>query len=485
MKSWLARKENLLALLLLLFGAAVRAAWLLRQSLWSDEALTLLVSRSDSFWTLMRSLESAPPLHFIIMRWWLAIFPDPLAAMRVFSLLCGIASLWVFHRLARRVAPQASASALFIAAFSSYWVHSAQDGRFYGLYLLLALAQTSVFWELREADRPRLWLAYIVVSALGLYTHYFMLFLVLAQAGYVAVARIGSRRPILPALLAFGLIAALFAPWLPSLAAQARQRAGATLVVERFGLPQLGFITGTMFADLSYLGLVLIPWIKALGFLILAALAAGAVQVTRQAGSLRALLARWGDGHVFCLAHIALALAAFPLVELFVKVPLIQPRYFAFLSPFIFIFLAHLTMGRAVWRSAARIGIEIVLLAGLAGYYASNKVFNPRLDLLAAEARLLDPRSPIVHIHPYYYLPFRYYYMPERIHWLVPGHIKDVLDVLNLPGYPGIKRVKDLPEAGRCLVIDPGRRLRPTRVWPSTGAELSDLLARTGRITRP
>lgn len=480
MKSLPGRREDLMVLLLLIVGTCLRAAWLTTQSLWSDEALTLVVSRSDGLWKLLRTLESAPPLHFIIMRWWLGLFPDPLLGMRLFSLLCGTASLWVFHRLACRVVPHAATAALFIAVFSSYWIHGAQDGRFYSLFLLIALLQTSVLWRLKDEDDPRLWAAYAVLASLGLYTHYFALFLVLAQAGIIAAYRIRGRRSLRPALACCAVVALLYLPWLPSLAAQASQRAGATLVVERFDLPQVAFIFGTMFADLSHLGLILIPWIKALGVLMLALLGAGAWSTCRRAGSAPAFLGSWGGGPAFCLAHIVLVLAAFPLVAMFVGIPLIQPRYFVFLSPFVYLFMARLTAPDAPWPRAARLLLEAVLLAGLAGYLASNRVFNPRLDLLARDAERLDASSPIIHLHPYHYLPMRYYYLAGRTHRLVPGHVKDVLDGENLPGYPGIIRVKDLPAVGPCLVMDPERRLRRARVWPSTGRELAGLMSASG-----
>ncbi|MBI5624294.1 MAG: glycosyltransferase family 39 protein [Elusimicrobia bacterium] len=479
MKSWLKRPE-LVVSGLLLAGLGLRSAWLMSQSMWSDEALTLVVSQAGDLWGLMRGLESSPPLHFLLMRPWLKAFADPLLGMRLFSLACGSACLWAFFKLAKEVVPEAAVSSLFIAVFSSYWVHASQDGRFYSLFLLLSILQTSVLWRLREKDDLKLWLLYVALASLGLYTHYFMLFLVLAGGAYTAASRLLCRRPIHLTLASFAGIAVLYLPWLGFLSAQARLREGATLVVERLDLPQLAFILGTMLCDLNFLGLVLIPWIKGLGCLVLGALVLAGAVMAKDPGPAKGILSRWTEGRVFCLAHIVLGLALFPLVHALAGIPLVQPRYFVWLSPFVYMLLAVLVTGTDLSRAVARLALTLVLITGLGGYLASNRAFDPRLGALSLQAKLSGPGLPVIHLHPYYYLPLRYYYMPEAEHRLIPSHRKDLLDLENLPGYPGIQRLEDLGRTGRCLVVDPERRLSPSRVRPSTGRELAGLLDKSG-----
>ncbi|MFA6317599.1 MAG: glycosyltransferase family 39 protein [Elusimicrobiota bacterium] len=480
MKGWLRRQEHLSPLLVILVGAGLRLAWLTSQSLWSDEALSLVVSRGEDLWGLMRRLESAPPLHFLLMRLWLRLFSDPLLGLRLFSLLCGVASLAVLYRLARAVVPEAAVFCTLIGGISSFWIHSSQDGRFYSLMLLLTLLQTAVLWKLRERDDARLWAAYVLLASLGLYTHYYMLFLVLAQAAHIAAARVLSKRSLLPALAAFAGIGILYLPWLPSLMAQAGLRRGATLVVELLDLPQLLFILGTFAADLGFLGLVLIPWLKTLGVLVLAGLVAAGICLLRQPRTAGALADWWAKGPAFCASHLVLGLAAFPLVDAFVRIPLVQPRYFIWLSPFAYMLAASACSRSSAWSKAGRYLLTAVLLGGMTGYFASNRVFNPRLDLLSRQAALLDPAAPIIHLHPFYYLPMRFHYMPGREHRLIPTHLKDSLDLANLPGYPGIQKLKDLPGMGRCIVVDPERRLHPAKAWLSTGADLARNLALIG-----
>lgn len=459
---------------LLLVGALLRAILLLPPSLWSDEALTLVVSRSGDLLDLLRRLESSPPLYFLLMRVWVPLFSDPLVAIRLFSFLCGTASLWVFYRFCRRALPEAAETALFIACLSSYWIHMAQDGRFYSLYLLIALGQTALAYRLIEGESRSLWAGYIVLGALGLYTHYYFLFLVLAQAGLITLVRASQRRSPLPPLAACAAIAILYAPWLPSLIAQARAWEGATLVVERFDAARIGLIFGHMVADLSYVALVGGVWVSWLGGLVLGLLAFGAALYLRGGRGAGGVGARLAEGEAFCLMNIVLGLAAFPVVSLFVTIPLIQPRYFVFLSPCVYLFMGWICTRPTRWAGRLRISLEILMAAGLLGYYASRHIVDLRLPALARAIRAqAGDRRPIVHVHPYYFLPLRYYYLPERTHLLVPAHPKDLHDGRALPGARALITRRELLSIGPCWVIDPERRFGARSLAVSTGAELS------------
>src|SRR5207247_981841 len=90
----------------------------------------------------------------------------------------------------------------------------------------LALAASLLLARALKRGMPRHWLAYGIATSACLYTHYYLVFAVAAQA--VVVAAVCLRRPrqhaartLGLAALAYTTAAALFVPWLPVLMRQA------------------------------------------------------------------------------------------------------------------------------------------------------------------------------------------------------------------------------------------------------------------------
>ena len=174
--------------LLLAAGAALRLLGLGTRSLWFDEAATLVVARAPlrEIPGLAAREQVGSPLYYFLMHGWLRLFSDPLLALRLFSALWAVAALFVFRGLCARLLPaRARTFALFLAAFSSYWIHAAQDGRVYSLLLLVCLASTRAAWELTERPTRRLWAVYAALCALGLYVHYYFAILLAAHAAWL------------------------------------------------------------------------------------------------------------------------------------------------------------------------------------------------------------------------------------------------------------------------------------------------------------
>jgi hypothetical protein len=75
----------------------------------------------------------------------------------------------------------------FLAATGGYWVRYAQEARPYALYLLLSALATLALLRAVEAPTARRWVVYGVTSVLAVWTHLFMVFVVLAHAVALAV----------------------------------------------------------------------------------------------------------------------------------------------------------------------------------------------------------------------------------------------------------------------------------------------------------
>jgi hypothetical protein len=451
----------------ILAGTVLRVLFLGERSLWLDEASVLFLAGKPltGLAPALVNNEFNPPLYFALMRPWLKAFPDPRLGLRLFSVLCAVASLFAFRALAERVLPErARLPALWLAAFSSFWIHVAQDGRSYSLLLLLSLLSTLATLELSGAKpRARLWAAYAALAALGLYTHYY--FAVLLAGHAVWLARRSKDR--LAFLLAHAAAALAFAPWLPRLAEQARVHGGEAVVGEALTFPRVLDLLGTTFFDVTFLGLALPAWTGVAvgaGFAALALSAAAGACATPDGSPERRAFA-------FGLTHLAAGLAVVAAVELWSGRPVTQARYFTPLSPAVLL-LAALGAGRTWTRVAA----GVVVAAGCAGYFASAVMVDPRLDALAAVIRRSsDAGVPVVHLGRYYYLPLRVYYLPERRH-LLRASAAIGMDYRGMPPYPGVIEDKDLPGLGPCVVVDESRTLSLERVSLATGAQLAELL---------
>ncbi len=452
-------REHRAEVLLLLAACALRPLLLDARSLWFDEANTLAVARAPlgALPALVRDMEGAPPLHYLVMHFWLPFFPDAVVGLRAFSVLCGAASLGVFALLARRVLPGLPVLCLSLAGLSSFWIHFAQEGRTYALLLLLALAAT---WVLLVAEEKRSWgprAAYAALGVLGLYAHNFFIFVLLSNASYLAWSRRARPRALLPWAAAYAAILVLYLPWLPSLAAQTRGWKHSSVLATPFDLRQLGHVVGTMVFDAGFLDFAWPGWTAGLGLALLAALAAA--------------LARGGGVDALLLIHAAVPLAAAKGLELAVGHPVTQARYLIFVSPFLYLLLA----AAAARHRAARLGLVALFAAGAAAYFASNVVLDPRLTRLSARIDAADPRAPVIHLDPYYYTPLRYHYLAGRTHYLA-GEPPRKLNWDALPGYRAVLSHEELSRQRRVIVVDPQRRFFPGRVGLAEGRELARLL---------
>jgi len=210
----------------LLLVAVLRFMWLGHESLWVDEAASVLQSRGD-LGTLFRltAADNYPPLHNLVLWVVIHLFGDGELAVRVPSALAGIATAWLAGRIALRLyGPRAEPIAIVLVGVSLLHLQYAQEARMYAL--LSATAAWSVLALLRCLERltARRAVAWVVATTLCLYTHYYAVFIVVAEAAFVLLERWRTEpenRPNLSRWLALNMIVGvLFLPWLSTMLAR-------------------------------------------------------------------------------------------------------------------------------------------------------------------------------------------------------------------------------------------------------------------------
>ncbi|MDD5304353.1 MAG: glycosyltransferase family 39 protein [Elusimicrobia bacterium] len=471
-RSWRARAAP--AVVVLVAGAALRCLFLGSRSLWFDEADTLLVASQPlaHMHSFLMRFEVTPPLYSVLMHGWLAFFADARIGLRVFSALCGIGALVAFRSLSERLLPErARLLALFLAAASSYWIHLAQDGRVYALLSLIVVCQARLTWELSERPTRRLWAGYAALGALGLYAHYYFGLILAAHAAWLLLRWRRTPRERAAWLAAHAVVAAAFLPWLGSFLTQFGAHRGDLVVADPLNFRHLCDLLGTLFFDVTYLGLLLPPWFTpAIGAGLLALAAAAGARLVRRGGDPEERRALG-----FLLWHAAAFTALVFVAELLCGRPVTQARYFAPLAPFLFLLAALVASRPGRPASAARVALEAIVAVGAVGYFFSGRIIDPRLDRLAAAIQRTDRRLPLVYLETYYYLPMRYYYLPERPHFLV-AEASEGIDYPTLPPYDGVAGRERLRRLGPCVVLDEKRLLGGPALSVGTGAQVAALI---------
>ena len=169
---------------ILAVAAAVRILGIGHDSLWGDEALSVLIAKKPLAEVIPRVIdwEQIPPVHHVILHFWIKVFGDSETSVRVPSLLAGVAAVCVAYVLVGQLAGRRVAliAALLLAVSPIHIVYS-QECRAYALGVLLGLWSCDAFVRLLRRPGASREGEYVVVSTLLLYTHVYGLFTLLAQ----------------------------------------------------------------------------------------------------------------------------------------------------------------------------------------------------------------------------------------------------------------------------------------------------------------
>jgi hypothetical protein len=198
-------------------GAAAR--FVAPPDLWLDEAQSVAIARLPlpELLTALRE-DGSPPLYYLLLHGWTALFGQGAGAVRSLSALTGLLTLPLAWVAARRMAGRRAAVALVVLlATSPFVIRYAAETRMYALLVLLTvLAGLAAHAVVR---RPGPWPVVGLGVATGalLLTHVWAFHLV-AVAGLLALAALRAwRRPALRVLAGLALGGLIFLPWLPTL----------------------------------------------------------------------------------------------------------------------------------------------------------------------------------------------------------------------------------------------------------------------------
>lgn len=235
-------RYDVLGLVILFVAAlAVRLYGLGSESIWLDEATSVVLAKMSIpgliEWT---AVDIHPPLYYMLLHFWLAL-GDGEVQVRLLSVVFGTCSVGVLYLLCRRLFNRwlaFSAALLLVASPLHVWY--SQETRMYALLTLLALLM-AYFMARALLDRKRwAWVAYLVCAIAALYTHYYAFFVLLflnVVALYLLWRGLIDGRAFWRWVALQTVAGVAFLPWLPTMLDQIR--AGGGSWVGRNGAPGL------------------------------------------------------------------------------------------------------------------------------------------------------------------------------------------------------------------------------------------------------
>ena len=148
------------------------------QSFWRDEAFSYLLAKKSILEIITLTVRDfSPPLYYFLLHFWINAFGKSEVALRSLSLIFYWATLYVAFLILTEVFKiKLKRAFLYLLFFllNPLLVYFAFEVR---MYSMLAFFATLSFYSLFKKN-SRL---YLVSTVAGLYTHYFMIFVVIAQ----------------------------------------------------------------------------------------------------------------------------------------------------------------------------------------------------------------------------------------------------------------------------------------------------------------
>ena len=163
--------------LLLVFALALRVWRLSAKNLGLDESTSwYLATGSVSHLVAWTADDVHPPLYYLLLKAWLWVFGDSLAALRSLSVISSMLALYLLYRLIDGAMPRAVCYAVMLwCALSPLSIYQAQEARMYAPATAAVLGACLAYrrWIESGATRRIPLLLYAICATVGLYLHYY------------------------------------------------------------------------------------------------------------------------------------------------------------------------------------------------------------------------------------------------------------------------------------------------------------------------
>jgi uncharacterized membrane protein len=451
------KRHSLFKLTLLLWLAFALRVWGLgSQSLWYDEGYSAYLGAHLSIGQALDLTvrDIVPPLYYMMVQVWTPLAGASEYALRFPSALLGMVAVALLMRIGRHLVRSATSptggaviewSGLFsgaLAATAPVLIWLSQDARMYGPLVTWSLFAT---WGLLRAvsktatstSRRRGWALFVGAGLAALYTHTVSAFWLLGQVVFglwVAWRQRQQRERVYEALLALGLMAVGYLPWMLVALISYQTNAGYWP-----GYLPPSYLWRTAWE--TFVGGQHLPstWTDVAVWWFGVAAILGWVL----------LLFKRSRAAVYLFCFLVIPLLAMGMA--FQHTPKLAPRYPTAMAPALLLTLA---VGAAISMGVSRITRYLSLLAllgvGLVSLYADANLFfdsdYAKDDWRAAANYVQNHRRPdeaVILVSGHFFPVFAYYYGWDGWEALPDDVQLDITHVLNYPA--------DAPRLNRML----------------------------------
>ncbi|OGD92196.1 hypothetical protein A3D07_00545 [Candidatus Curtissbacteria bacterium RIFCSPHIGHO2_02_FULL_42_15] len=197
----------------------------LTRGFWGDEAWTSLISQlpySDMLKTTAADFH--PPGYYTVVELVYKFLPPTEIATRSISIIFYLLTLFMVFKLASFVRGKLFGllTALVVATNPIFFTY-AFEARNYTMFAFAATGSVYFLIELSKKFTRQRIIGFILFSALGIYTHYYMFFVLAAQGIYIMLY---DRQILFKMIGTYIVVGLLYLPWIPFLAGQLNSVAG-------------------------------------------------------------------------------------------------------------------------------------------------------------------------------------------------------------------------------------------------------------------
>lgn len=196
----------------------------LQQSIWFDEGYSIIVAQQPLGELIaLTAVDAHPPLYYILLKAWMAVFGTSEFALRVSSVLCGGLSVIVLAFLLKDLFSKRIAwIAIPFVVFAPFLIRYNYEIRMYAFVMLIGLIATWVMVQAWRTKQVKWWVIYGALVVIGMYTLYMSAVFWLAHLVWLLIMTKQAKAKVFkqPYWLAYIGAAIIFAPWVPTVLAQ-------------------------------------------------------------------------------------------------------------------------------------------------------------------------------------------------------------------------------------------------------------------------
>lgn len=162
------------------------------QSFWRDEAFTAVLAKKNiPEIILLTAKDFNPPLYYFLIHLWMNFFGSSEISLRLVSLLFFWGTVYGFYLfMQKRLHIPFKRTIVYLAliTINPILVYYAFEARMYSMLAFFAVFSTYSFLQNRKKS-------YVVFTLLGMYIHYYMIFVLLSQVIYTLWTEKKTRWP--------------------------------------------------------------------------------------------------------------------------------------------------------------------------------------------------------------------------------------------------------------------------------------------------